>query len=288
MPIIGVLAAGGLAPLAPTIGTASDDGTGTGVNVTFTAPSWTGKGSGTVTYTATSSPGSLTGTTTSGTTINVTGLTTGQAYTFTVKATTSYSVTGPSSAASNSVTPASPSSYESIATVTVGSGGSSSADFTSIPSTYTHLQIRWIARGASSGSDQGTLAIRVGNGSVDTGTNYWFHDLNGNGASVATSNAGSAKSYATISYIPRDSYTAGMMACGVIDILDYVNTNKNKTIRSLGGNDTNGTGTEKGTLALASGLWSSTSAIDTIKLSVSGFTQSFQQYSHFALYGIKS
>ena len=58
-----------------------------------------------------------------------------------------------------------PGSYESIATVSVGSGGTSSADFTSVPSTYTHLQIRYTTY-ASNGS---YLSIQF-NG--DTGTNY--------------------------------------------------------------------------------------------------------------------
>lgn len=108
MSLISVIAgAGGLAPTAPTIGTATDGGTGSTVSVAFTASSYLGKGGGSVTYTATSSPGGFTATGASSP-ITVTGLSSGTAYTFTVKATTSYGVTGPSSAASNSVTPAFP------------------------------------------------------------------------------------------------------------------------------------------------------------------------------------
>ena len=104
MPILGIISSEGLAPGAPTIGTATaSSGSAT---VTYTGPTWTGKGSGAVTYTATSSPGNLTGTGSSP--ITVSGLTNGTSYTFTVAATTSYGVTGPSSAASNSVTPSAP------------------------------------------------------------------------------------------------------------------------------------------------------------------------------------
>ena len=113
MPIIGVLAAGGLAPLAPTIGTAT--GGTASASITFTAPTWVGKGSGTVTYTATSSPSGITGTSTSSP-VTVSGLTNGTAYTFTITATTSYGVTGPASAASNSVTPAAPLAFREIYT----------------------------------------------------------------------------------------------------------------------------------------------------------------------------
>jgi hypothetical protein len=102
---VGVSYAG--VPGAPTIGTATQTGATT-ATVSYTAPASNG-GSVITSYTATSSPGSITGTLSqagSGT-ITVTGLTTGTAYTFTVRATNAVG-TGPASAASNSVTPALP------------------------------------------------------------------------------------------------------------------------------------------------------------------------------------
>ena len=57
-------------------------------------------------------------------------------------------------------------SYESIATVTVGAGGSSSISFTSIPSTYKHLQIRAITR------DTGTSYINNLAGYFNTDSTY--------------------------------------------------------------------------------------------------------------------
>ncbi|WP_425290048.1 putative Ig domain-containing protein [Shewanella xiamenensis] len=92
-------------PDAPTIGTATaGDAEAT---VTFTAPASTGGASilagG---YTVTASPGGATGTG-SGSPVTVTGLTNGVSYTFTVTATNSAG-TGAASAASNSITPASP------------------------------------------------------------------------------------------------------------------------------------------------------------------------------------
>lgn len=122
-------------PDAPTIGTATAGQAS--ASVAFTAP--TNIGGGAITgYTVISSPGSVTGTGASSP-ITVSGLTVGQAYTFTVVAVNSY---GPSaaSAASNSVTPTpiqgqaayttvgtytwvAPSGVTSVSTVAVGAGG---------------------------------------------------------------------------------------------------------------------------------------------------------------------
>ena len=71
--------------------------------------------------------------------------------------------------------------YDSIATAT-GTGSSGIINFTSIPSTYTHLQLRVSALPSS--VDQ--MVCRVGNGSIDTGSNYARHTLNGNGTNTAT------------------------------------------------------------------------------------------------------
>ena len=76
------------------------------------------------------------------------------------------------------------SSYESIATTTVGALGASSVTFSSIPSTYKHLQLRWIAR-SNRVAAQDFVDIRLNS---DTGANYSAHLLYGDG-SAATSTA---------------------------------------------------------------------------------------------------
>ena len=166
--------------------------------------------------------------------------------------------------------------YDSIATVTVGAGGSSSITFSSIPATYTHLQIRWIARNSSiSGANNYNLQF---NG--DTASNYAVHDLYGDGATAAAQ-AGSSRGNIWTTFVPGSSATANAFAAGVIDILDYANTNKYKTLRQLQGYDLNGSGEVR----LTSGLWQSTSAITSINIGLSSPT--YVQYSSFALYGIK-
>ena len=164
------------------------------------------------------------------------------------------------------------SSYESIATVTVGAGGSSSITFSSIPSTYTHLQIRLFAKSTTAGTG-GTVTSITFNGNAMTKNHYLY----ANGSTVVSGVGASGDTNNT----PTAGFTS-IFSAGIIDILDYTNTNKNKTLRALGGYDYN----SAGEMALYSNLYATnTNAITSIVLSpLSG---NFAQYSSFALYGIK-
>jgi len=166
-------------------------------------------------------------------------------------------------------------SYESIATVSVGSGGSSSISFTSIPATYKHLQIRNLARCDRTVTYTSNI-IRFN--SDTTNSNYSQHELMGNGS---TASAGGGGSSAIYTLIPGTSTTSNVFQGEVIDILDYQNTNKNKTVRILSGYDANGSGV----IFFGSGSWMNISAITSITLTAT--SGNIIQYSSFALYGIK-
>ena len=168
--------------------------------------------------------------------------------------------------------------YDSLATVTVPSGGVASVTFAGIPSGYKHLQIRGIARTnrASSTSDSGAFRF---NG--DTATNYTYHAVIGNGSSAITS-AADTYDRGLIDRFAASTATASVFGTVVMDILDYQNTSKFKTVRMLGGYDNNG----DGQAVLSSGLWRSTSAITSILLYPNVGT-SWDQYSQFALFGVK-
>jgi hypothetical protein len=166
-----------------------------------------------------------------------------------------------------------PNSYESIATVTVGAGGSSTVTFSSIPSTYTHLQIRASYQDTSASGVQSQF-LRI-NG--DSATNYDWHYIFGDGASVTANGAASVSSiFAGQVITPNNSN----FATSIIDILDYKDTNKYKVTRGLYGNDQNGSGR----ILFTSGSWRSTSAITSITFTTGA---NYAQYSSFALYGIK-
>ena len=108
---------------APTIGTATSTGQTT-ATVAFTAPANNG-GSAITSYTATSSPGGITGTLSqagSGT-INITGLTAGTSYTFTVTATNNIGTSSSSSASNSITTTAAPTAPPTVDYLVVGGGG---------------------------------------------------------------------------------------------------------------------------------------------------------------------
>lgn len=168
---------------------------------------------------------------------------------------------------------------EPIASVLVGAGGVPTVIFNDIPQTYKHLQLRCLARSATAAQTDG-LRIRF-NG--DSGTNYARHVLYGEG-SVASASAAASGNLLGVTDITAASATASAFGVAVLDILDYTNTNKNKTTRTLGGGDTNSA--SFGQIDLFTGLWINTNAITSMTL----FTNSnanIVQYSRFSLYGIK-
>lgn len=166
------------------------------------------------------------------------------------------------------------SSFESIATIT-GSGTPNSITFSSIPSTYKHLQVRFRTLGNSSGSDP----YLTFNG-ITTATYDW-HSIAGNG-SASSATGVSGDNGIRLMYGANTNNTYPMSA--VIDIHDYTSTSKNKTIKTFAGQDFNGT--ETGVVVLSSGLYRSTSAITSISIELIGGPL-YTATSVFSLYGIK-
>jgi len=166
-------------------------------------------------------------------------------------------------------------SYDALATVTVPSGGASSITFSALPQTgYSHLQIRYMAQTTTNGS----LEMRF-NGDAAY-ANYSSHALYGTGSSTgAFSDTGSGYPYMDIGQVPQST----QFGVGIVDILDYANLNKNKTVRTLNGWDGNGSGW----ISLFSSAWyNSSSAVNSITITTAASTN-FNQNSQFTLFGIK-
>lgn len=156
--------------------------------------------------------------------------------------------------------------------ITVGPTAVSEINFTNIPSTYSHLQLRMFANASAT---QDCVIQFNGN----TSNIYDIHFLVGTGSSVVS---GASLNRSSIGWKTITS-TANIFSAGIMDILDYANTNKNKTTRALSGEDTNG----DGAIVLHSGLWRSTSAISSMRIflfSGGNFTTNTQ----FALYAVKA
>ncbi len=175
---------------------------------------------------------------------------------------------------------------EPIATVTVGSGGASSIEFTSIPGTYQHLQVRFLVQQGAGSAFAGNVytLLRLNNDS--TAGNYPSHSLEG-GGSTATASAvtGTSYSYAYIAQSYLNTSASSVFAGGVIDLLDYGNTSKNTTIRCFNGWDANGSGV----VSLHSAAWLSTAAVTSVTLFPNVATsRTFKEYTTAALYGIKA
>jgi hypothetical protein len=167
--------------------------------------------------------------------------------------------------------------FDSIATTTI-STSTATISFTSIPQTYRHLQIRAIGRATgTTGVGENTL---VSFNSDTTAANYGFHNIVGDGATATAQYFGSSRVIANAAFT-TDTTAASIFGVFVTDILDYTNTNKNKTIRTLNGQDQNGSGR----MMFNSLLWTNTAAISRIDLTCGA--GNFAQYTQIALYGVK-
>lgn len=163
--------------------------------------------------------------------------------------------------------------FELIATGTVSPYDT--ITFSSIPSTYKHLQIRFTMKDSSSNTNR-DAGIRF-NG--DTGANYASHRLFGDGSVQSTALTGA--SYMRFR-IPGNGF-ADVYSGGVLDILDYGNASKNTTMKLLSGYAAGNGNSEVG---LYSGAWFNTAPITSISLFTFNFN-SIMSGSRFSLYGIK-
>lgn len=167
------------------------------------------------------------------------------------------------------------SAFDALSSIVVPLGGVATVNFNSIPSTYTHLQIRAIGRSAGTNN---AWRIRF-NG--DGGSNYSRHYLLGTGANPPEAIAGTSTTSIGLGVFSTSTQTSGVFTGLVADILDYKNTSKNSTLRSSAGFDSNGSGT----VGLFSGAWFNTAAITSMTIFVDA--GNIAEYSQFALYGVK-
>jgi hypothetical protein len=172
-----------------------------------------------------------------------------------------------------------PVGFTSIATITAA-GGEGSVTFSSIPATYTDLQIRAIDRDTNTGTNDGGLFIQF-NG--DTASTYPSHEMYGNGTSVTAAGNILNNRISSTGGGSKAGQLSANFGVSIWDIADYTNTSKYKTVKGVYGNDYNASATNV-YVGMVSGLWMSTAAINSITIAAS---VTFAAGSTFALYGIK-
>ena len=168
--------------------------------------------------------------------------------------------------------------YEIIASVTVGSGGAASMEFTSIPSTYTDLVVKISGRSDNSGSFPNYLRFNS-----DSGNNYTWINIYGFNGVVYSDNDGGGINYAFGGYTNNSSLTASAFGNSEIYIPSYLSSNY-KSVSADGVMETNNANGVS--LGIQASLWNNTAAITTITLLPS--VGNYAEYSTAYLYGISN
>jgi len=169
--------------------------------------------------------------------------------------------------------------YVAISTVTVGSGGSATIDFTSIPATYTDLQLVLSLRTSGTGSNYGSIGKITFNASS---VSYVTTDLYGQGGGAGND------AFLSVVYIAtgRDSnanQTTSSFSNQSLYIPNYASANNKPALLEASNGNNN---TTYYTLTTLAGYWNVSSAINQI--TITSGDGNYVQYSTATLYGIKS
>ena len=172
-----------------------------------------------------------------------------------------------------------PNTFELIASSTVGSGGATSIDFTSIPSTYTDLVVKYSARTnrANTNSD-----IYLQFNGITTAT-YSFKRIFGDGGSASSDGLTNDAKGGFAGNAAGANATSSTFSNSEIYIPNYAgSTAKSWSVDSVAENNSS-----SAMATLQAGLWSGTAAITSIKLQDYN-AASFVQYTTAYLYGVKN
>ncbi len=174
--------------------------------------------------------------------------------------------------------------FESIATVTVGTA-TPTVTFSSIPATYTHLQIRASLQTARANAPLDKVFWHFNS---DTTSSYSSHHFFSNHETVSATTDNTTKISGSDLFASASSNSGLAFGSLILDILDYGNTNKFKTCLAISGFDTNGVvQTFRGRQGFISGNYRSTNAITSVTFTVDN-AANFSVNSKFALYGVKA
>lgn len=161
-------------------------------------------------------------------------------------------------------------------------------EFTNIPQTYSHLQLRIMAATTRSDAAYADLTLRFNS---DTANNYSYQTFIGDPRPYISVDAAASTSSVYLGGIMTGTGYAGLSSsftgsC-IVDILNYASTSNVKTVRAIGGSDRNGVGNSSisGNVGMSSGAWYNTSTgVNSIRINS---PYNFTVNSVFSLYGIR-
>jgi hypothetical protein len=171
-----------------------------------------------------------------------------------------------------------------ISSVTVGAGGASSISFSSIPSTYTDIVVQYSLRSTTAGLYAGYQNAVFGrfNSSGSSYTNRWLQAEGGSSVNSGTDYFGSGTAYAVFGAADPSDWTSNTFGNGQVYVPNYAGSNnKSFSIDTVAENNASA-----GSLLFSSGLWSNSSAINSIAITFQ--TGNIAQYSTAYLYGVKN
>ena len=160
-----------------------------------------------------------------------------------------------------------------IASTTVGAGGAASVTFSSIPSTYTDLCVKFSARDNSS-YVANNIALSF-NGST---ASFSVRNLYGNGSSALSGTASNQAGLAAAANATASTFSNSEF---------YIPNYAGSTNKSYSGDTVSENNATEAYDWFNAGLWSNTAAITSITITA-GSSATFQNYSNFYLYGIKN
>lgn len=160
-----------------------------------------------------------------------------------------------------------PTTYTPLATSTISGSSTNSVAFSSIPATYTDLIL--IINGANTSGGWNTVVRYNG----DSGTNYSFQRMLGNGSAVSSGRQNNQTGYDWAGYLGTTRGTV------ITQIQNYANTTTLKSAISR----SNSTEFETN---LSTGLWRSTAAINQVSVTTAG--GNFADGTTLSLYGVAS
>ena len=183
------------------------------------------------------------------------------------------------SSASNSVLIGNPGAFDSIQTATVSNTTTTSITFSSIPSTYKHLRV--ISYWSDSNTANNTWLYTTFNG--DTGSNYDWHRMYGNGDNIPPQ--ASAGANAVYAVTGSDNQGNADYWAGADMIIPNYTGDGNKSIQ--GYSFQNRGSSSLGIVLNWTSEWRNTSAITSMTITADATQPYFRQGSKFGLYGIK-